>query len=107
MSISNSNFYVDVQSINDLQTKYNESIKVLTDLYFNFENQANEIESQELWQGNSYEKFKEIFDKWKIDYLQRLTEIIQLKDLLEEVIAVTEILIAERNGLPSSLEVNG
>lgn len=103
--IKNSNYYVDINEMNELKEKYNTTIDTLTQLYFNLETQINNIENQEEWQGKSFENFKEIFDEWKLTHVKRITELVQLKDFLEEVISVTEVLVSERDSLSNLLEV--
>lgn len=103
--IENSNYYVDIDAINELQTKYNTAIDTLTELYFNLEKEIINIEDQEQWQGESFKEFKEVFDKWKLTHVKRLTELVQLKDFLEEVVAVTEVLVSERDNLTNYLGV--
>lgn len=103
--INNSNFYIDVTSMTDLKNKYDETIKSLTELYFNFETEINNIESEKLWEGKSFDKFKENFDEWKLEYLEQLAKMIQLKDFTQSVIDVAEDLIEVRGNLKNSLEV--
>lgn len=102
--ISNSNFYIDNTSIDTLREKYKTSIKNLTDSYFDFEAEINNIESQELWKGESFNKFKEEFDDWKMKYLKELSELVQIKQFLDDVVATSEMLIEERESLTASLE---
>lgn len=103
--ISNSNFYIDNTSLDTLKGSYNTSIQSLTQLYFDFESEVNNIESQELWKGESFDKFKKDFDEWKMEYLKKLSELVQLKEFIEEVKSTSEMLIEQRDSLKSSLEV--
>lgn len=103
--INNSNFYIDVTSMTGLKEKYDETIKELTELYFDFETEVNNIESQKLWEGKSFDKFKENFDEWKVKYLEELAKLIQLKDFVQNVIDVADELIEIRGNLKNSLEV--
>lgn len=103
--INNANFYIDVTSMTGLKEKYDDTIKKLTELYFNFETEVNNIESEKLWEGKSFDKFKETFDEWKLQYLEELAKLIQLKDFIQNVIDVAESLIEVRGNLKNSLEV--
>lgn len=103
--IGNANFYIDVTSMTGLKEKYDETIKGLTELYFNFENEIKNIESEKLWEGESFDKFKETFDEWKLEYLGNLAKVIQLKDFSQNVIDVANDLIDIRGKLKDPLEV--
>ena len=103
--IRNSNLYIDNISLDELKGKYDTSIKSFTDLYLEFENQVNNIESNELWKGESFDTFKEKFDEWKMKYLKNLSEVVQLKEFIEELKATSELLIEQRDNLKNSLEV--
>ena len=103
--ISNSNFYIDNGTLDTLKDNYNTSIKSLTELYFDLEQEVNNIEGNEFWKGESFNKFKENFDDWKMEYLENLTELVQLKEFVEEVKATSEKLIEQRDSLKTSLEV--
>ncbi|MCY6958015.1 WXG100 family type VII secretion target [Clostridium brassicae] len=103
--ISNSNFYIDNTSLDTLKKSYNKSIQNLTQLYFDFESEVNNIESKELWKGESFDKFKKNFDDWKMEYLKKLSELVQLKEFIEEVKSTSEMLIEQRDSLKFSLEV--
>lgn len=105
VGILSSNFYIDNSSLDSLKDSYNTSIKSLTDLYFDFENEVNNLESNELWKGESFDKFKENFDSWKMEYLKSLSEVVELKEFIEEVKATSEALINQRDNLKTSLEV--
>ena len=63
------------------------------------------IESNELWKGESFDTFKEKFDEWKMKYLKNLSEVVQLKEFIEELKATSELLIEQRDNLKNSLEV--
>ena len=67
--------------------------------------EINNIESEKLWEGKSFDKFKENFDEWKLEYLEQLAKMIQLKDFTQSVIDVAEDLIEVRGNLKNSLEV--
>ena len=99
------NIYIDLDSLKELQDKYNNAIKRFTDLYFDFEAEIKKIEEENAWQGKSYEEFKEKFNQWKISYLQKLSEIVQLKDFIEDVSTVGELFIEQRDKLKDSLNV--
>ena len=103
--IGNANFYIDVTSMTGLKDKYDETIKGLTELYFNFESEIKNIESEKLWEGKSFDKFKESFDEWKLEYLENLAKVIQLKDFSQNVIDVANDLIDIRGKLKDPLEV--
>ena len=45
--ISNSNYYVDIYEMSELETKYNIVIDTLTELYFNLETEVINIETEE------------------------------------------------------------
>ena len=45
--ISNSNYYVDIYAMSELETKYNIVIDTLTELYFNLETEVINIETEE------------------------------------------------------------
>jgi len=51
--ISNSNFYIDNGTLDTLKDNYNTSIKSLTELYFDLEQEVNNIEGNEFWKGES------------------------------------------------------
>lgn len=103
--ISSSNFYIDNSSLASLKDGYETSIKSFTDLYFDFEKEVDNLESNELWKGESFDAFKKNFDDWKMDYLKNLSELVQLKEFIEEVKATSEMLIEQRDNLKNSLEV--
>lgn len=103
--IGNSNFYVDLDAITTLIDSFNCEIEKLTELFLQVENEIKSLEYNEAWTGSSYEAFKTEYEKWNIEYLQRLTQLLQLKQYLEEVKAITEELINQRNALPNYLEV--
>jgi uncharacterized protein YukE len=103
--IKNSNFYVEMENIKELSNTFNDEIEKLTELFLDLEKEISNIESNEGWVGKSYDSFKGKFEEWKLDYLQRLAEILQLKQYLEEIAALTEGLIEERDQLPNYLEV--
>lgn len=48
---------------------------------------------------------KKNFDDWKMEYLKKLSELVQLKEFIEEVKSTSEMLIEQRDSLKSSLEV--
>lgn len=103
--ISNINLYIDKESIGELINSYNTSIKTLTDLYMNFENEVNELGDNESWTGESFDKFKEEFSDWKMKYLKSLSELAELKEFLEQVKSTCELLIGQRNDLKKPLGV--
>ncbi|MBQ6819775.1 MAG: hypothetical protein IJO26_00585 [Clostridium sp.] len=103
--IKNSNFYVDLDVITSLINSFNSEIEKLTEVFLQVENEMKGLEYSDSWSGSSYESFRSKYEEWNLEYLQRLTEILQLKQYLEEVKAVTEELINQRNTLPNYLEV--
>lgn len=103
--INGSNFYVDIDVISKLKESFDKEIESLTELFFKVDEEIKGLEGNDSWSGNSYDAFKVEYDKWHIEYLQRLTQILQLKQYLEDVKATAELLIDERDALPSYLEV--
>lgn len=103
--IINSNFYVDMENIKKLEKTFNDEVDNLAELFLSLEGEVGNIEGEEAWVGKSYDKFKEKYEEWKMEYLQSLTELLQLKQYLEEVLALTEELIVQRDQLPNYLEV--
>ena len=103
--IGNSNFYVDLDVITTLRDSFDKEIEKLTELFFQVDKEIKSLGTNNAWTGSSYDAFKREYKKWNLEYLQRLTQLLQLKQYLEEVRAITEELIKQRNALPSYLGV--
>ena len=89
---SNDNLYINLDTIEMLKDSFNKEIENLTELFLELINEVKIIETSDMWSGKSYDSFKTEFETWKLDYL-------------EEVKAVGESLISERNSLTTFLEV--
>lgn len=100
--MTNYNLYIKKSRLKVLKNRYSDSIQILNDLYFELEETIKNIESQNIWEGESYDKFIEKFDTWKLDYLKSINRLIILKNFIEDVIAAADILITERDGLMDS-----
>ena len=102
---SNDNLYINLDTIEMLKDSFNKEIENLTELFLELMNEVKIIETSDMWSGKSYDSFKTEFETWKLDYLEGITKLLQLKQYLEEVKAVGESLISERNSLTTFLEV--
>lgn len=97
--MSNYNLYIKKSELGALKNKYSDSIENLNKLYFDLENTIKDIEKQDIWKGESYDKFIEKFDRWKLDYLKSINRLITLKKFIEDVISTADTLIIERDSL--------
>ena len=102
---SNDNLYINLDTIEMLKDSFNKEIENLTELFLELINEVKIIETSDMWSGKIYDSFKTEFETWKLDYLEGITKLLQLKQYLEEVKAVGESLISERNSLTTFLEV--
>ena len=88
---SNDNLYINLDTIEMLKDSFNKEIENLTELFLELINEVKIIETSDMWSGKSYDSFKTEFETWKLDYLEGITKLLQLKQYLEEVKAVGEL----------------
>ncbi len=82
---SNDNLYINLDTIEMLKDSFNKEIENLTELFLELINEVKIIETSDMWSGKSYDSFKTEFETWKLDYLEGITKLLQLKQYLEEL----------------------
>ena len=81
---SNDNLYINLDTIEMLKDSFNKEIENLTELFLELINEVKIIETSDMWSGKSYDSFKTEFETWKLDYLEGITKLLQLKQYLEQ-----------------------
>lgn len=101
-----SDFYCNIDKVNDLEIEYHNAIETLTDYYYQLNNVVNGAESGKYWQGESFDEFKKAFETWKENYISILNRLILLDGSLSTIYSVSLELIKSRNGLEQSLQIS-
>jgi uncharacterized protein YukE len=102
--ITMSDFYCNIDKVNDLEIEYHNAIETLTDYYYQLNNVVNCVESGQYWQGETFDEFKKKFEAWKEHYISTLNQLILLDSSLSAIYSVSLNLIKSRNDLEQYLE---
>ncbi|WP_297520839.1 hypothetical protein [uncultured Clostridium sp.] len=102
-----SNFYINIESLEQLNNVLEDEFEKLTTLFLALEEEVNTIESEEYWVGESFTSFKTNFDEWKLKYLKSLAQLAKLEEYVRELRQTGSDLIDIRNNMKCEAILTG